>query len=169
MNLTDLFLAQLEREVPRNRHALEGVPMGKNDWKPHDKSMPLGRLALLVATIPSWMTMIVDQDSLDLKPAGGSSFSQEPAKTTAELVQAFEKSVEGARAALKATTDAHLMTSWKLLETGRVVMEQPRHVVLADTFMHMAHHRGQLTVYQRLCGAPVPAVYGPSADDAHFA
>ena len=139
MNLTDLFLAQLEREVPRNRHALEGVPMGKNDWKPHDKSMPLGRLALLVATIPSWMTMIVDQDSLDLKPAGGSSFSQEPAKSTAELVQAFEKSVEGARAALKATTDAHLLTSWKLLETGRVVMEGPSDVLRKDDAIRRAY------------------------------
>ena len=85
-----------------------------------------------------------------------------------ELLKAHEDAVAKGRAALRNTTDEHLMTPWRLLVGGQVVMENLRHVVLADTFMHLAHHRGQLTVYLRLLGAPVPAIYGPSADDNSF-
>ena len=90
------------------------------------------------------------------------------ADTNARLLAALEDSVAQARAALEGTNDAHLATPWKLLVAGRVVLEQPRYVVIADTLTHLAHHRGQLTVYLRLNGAPVPSVYGPSADDARF-
>lgn len=100
---------------------------------------------------------------------GGSKFSVEPVDSREGLLQAYDKSLAGARAALQGTTDEHLMTTWKLLVSGRVVSEEPRHVVLADTFMHLAHHRGQLTVYLRLNEAQVPSIYGPSADDSRFA
>ncbi len=79
-----------------------------------------------------------------------------------------DESVSKGKDALRTTTDTHLMTPWRLLVAGKVVMEQPRQVVIADTFGHMAHHRGQLTVYLRLLGEPVPAIYGPSADDNSF-
>src|SRR5262245_33620598 len=169
MNLTEYFIAQLATESGRTRRALERVPEGRDDWKPHAKSMPLGRLAMLVAQMPSWITLIVNRDDLDLNPSGGSNVDQRPLRTAAELVQAMDKNVADAKAALEATTDDHLMKPWKLLVSGRTVSEELRHVVLRDTFMHFSHHRGQLTVYLRENDAPVPAIYGPSADDMSFA
>jgi uncharacterized damage-inducible protein DinB len=168
MKLTDLFLAQLEGEAARTRRTLERVPEGRDDWKPHEKSMPLGRLAALVARMPSWATLIVNRDELDLNPPGGSNIDQRPLITTAERLQALDDGVGGARTALASTTEEHLMKPWRLLVSGRVVNEEPRYVVLRDTFAHLAHHRGQLTVYLRLNNAPVPAIYGPSADDQRF-
>jgi uncharacterized damage-inducible protein DinB len=169
MKLTDVFLAQLTEEADRTRRALERVPEGRDDWKPHEKSMPLGYLAMLVARMPSWIAMIVKRDDLDLKPAGGSNIDQRPLRTPAELVQAMDEGVAQAREALTGVDDEYLMTPWRLLVSGKVVNESPRHVVLRDTFTHLAHHRGQLTVYLRLNDVPVPAIYGPSADDTRFA
>lgn len=167
MKMTDLFSAQLEREAIVTRRALEPVPEGRPDWKPHDKSMPLGSLSTLVATMPGWIAMIVGQDELDLNPPGGAAQPPAPG-TTLELLAALDGSLAQAREALLNTSDEHLLTPWRLLVAGKVVMESPRHVVIADTFTHLAHHRGQLTVYLRLNGAPVPAIYGPSADDNRF-
>jgi uncharacterized damage-inducible protein DinB len=169
VKLTELFLAELTAEAPRTRRALERVPEGKDDWKPHQKSMPLGRLAMLVAQMPSWIGLVVGRDELDISPAAGSNVDQRPLRTAAELVAAMDKNVADARQVLESTTDDHLMTTWKLLVAGKVVSEDPRYVVLRDTFMHLAHHRGQLTVYLRLNDAPVPSIYGPSADDQRFA
>ena len=168
MKLTQLFLDQLEREAVRTRRALESVPKGKDNWAPHSKSMPLLRLAGLVASMPSWIALIIKQDELELSPPGGQGQYQQP--TVDGLLATLEKSVADGRAALAATTDDYLQTTkWKLLVKGNVVMEQTRHVVLVETFNHLAHHRGQLTVYLRLADCPVPAIYGPSADDTSFA
>jgi uncharacterized damage-inducible protein DinB len=168
MKLTELFLAELEREAPRTRGALENVPSGRDEWAPHPKSMPLGRLAGLVAAMPSWISLIIDQDELNLTPPEGQGTFQQPATNT--LVAVHDGHVQKARQSLSKTTDEYLMTTnWKLLAGGNVVMDQPRHVVLRDTLNHLAHHRGQLTVYLRLAGSAVPAIYGPSADDQRFA
>ena len=168
MKLTELFLAELEREAPRTRRALEQVPSGHDDWAPHQKSMPLGRLAGLVAAMPSWIGLIVGQDELNLTPPEGQGTYQQPATDT--LVAVHDGHVQKGREVLSGTTDDFLLsTNWKLLAGGRVVMEQPRHVVLRDTLNHLAHHRGQLTVYLRLLDRTVPAIYGPSADDQRFA
>jgi uncharacterized damage-inducible protein DinB len=169
MKFTELFLAQLEQEADRTRRALERVPEGRDDWKPHEKSMPLGRLAMLVARMPAWLSLIINQDALDLNPPGGSNVDQRPLRTSRELVEALDEGIVGARRALSETTDDHLMKKWRLLVSGRTVNDEPRHVVIRDTFMHLSHHRGQLTVYLRLNGAAVPAIYGPSADDTRFA
>ena len=169
MKMTELFLAQLEAEAARTRRALEHVPEGRDEWKPHEKSMAFGRLAMLVARMPSWIRMVVTQDELDINPTGGSNFSQQPLRTSAELVQALDEGTAEAREALASTTDEHLMSKWRLLASGRVVSEEQRYIVIRDTFAHLAHHRGQLTVYLRLNNATVPAIYGPSADDTRFA
>jgi len=169
MKIQELFLGQLEREAKITLPALTRVPEGRNDWKPHERSMPLGYLATLVALIPSWVVKVVKDDELDLNPPGGGQGKPPEWRKTAELVELFERHVADAKQALAGTNDAHLMTPWKLLVAGKVVSEQPRQVVLSDSvFCHLAHHRGQLTVYLRLNGAKVPAIYGPTADDSSF-
>lgn len=168
MTMNEMFLGQLEAEAGRTRRSLERMPEGRDDWKPHEKSMPFGRLAMLVAGMPSWLPMIINQDELDLNPPGGSNYSQPPLRTSAELVQSLDKGVTAAREALRGATEEHLKKPWRLLVAGKVVDEKPRHIVIRDTFAHLAHHRGQLTVYLRLNNVPVPAIYGPSADDARF-
>jgi uncharacterized damage-inducible protein DinB len=170
VTLIEMFQAQLDAEAKRTRGALERVPEGRDDWAPHAKSMPLGRLAMLVARMPTWFGLIVNQDELDLNPpGGGSNVDQRALKTPAELVKAHDEGVAQARVALRSLTEDRLMKPWRLMVAGKVVSEEPRHVVIRDTFTHLAHHRGQLTVYLRLNDAPVPAIYGPSADDQRFA
>ena len=168
MKLTEFLGEQMEREVQRSRRALEQVPSGKYDWKPHEKSMIFGYLANMVATIPSWVAMEITQDSLDIAPADGSKREQPRLETSEELLKALDKTAADARAALEKATDEHLMTSWRLLAGGQVVVDAPRHEMIQDTINHWSHHRGQMTVYLRLMGAKVPALYGPSADDNRF-
>ena len=168
MKLTKFLLAELDREVERSRRALEQVPEGQYDWKPHEKSMIFGYLANMVATIPMWINMQISQDELDVAPAEGSKFEQKKLETSEEFLQALDKAAAGARAAFEKTTDEHLMTSWRLLARGNVVMEAPRYEMIQDTINHWSHHRGQMTVYLRLMGAKVPALFGPSADDKEF-
>ena len=166
MKLTQQFIEELEREAARTRRVLEQVPTGRDDWKPHPKSMPFARLAGLVASMPTWVSLIIKQDELDLTPPGGGQWKQ---PTIAELVQIHDKAIADGRAALQGTTDDFLLTTkWRLRAGGQVVMEEPRYIVLRDTINHLAHHRGQLTVYLRMNDATVPAVYGPSADDQRF-
>jgi uncharacterized damage-inducible protein DinB len=168
MKLTELYLSQLQREMPLSRRVLERVPEGRPDWKPHEKSMPMGSLAALVATMPGWIAMAVRQDSLDLAPKDGGGYRRPEWKTVKDLVGLLDQAMSQAREALAGTTDDHLATSWRLMAAGRTVDESPRHQVVADTFSHIAHHRGQLTVYLRLNGVPVPSVYGPTADERGF-
>jgi len=169
MKLTEFLLAELDREVERSRRALEQVPEGKYDWKPHEKSMIFGYLVNMVATIPTWIAMQITQDELDVAPtAGGSKMEQKRMDTSDELLKALDKSAADARSAFEKTNDEHLMTSWRLLARGNVVMKAPRYEMIQDTINHWTHHRGQMTVYLRLLGAKVPAIYGPSADDNQF-
>ncbi len=167
MKMTEFFLAQLEREVPPTRRALIQVPAGRNDWRPHPRSMQLGYLAALVAIMPAWVSMMVEHDQHDIKPPGGgqSPFTPTAQPSSEALVRLLDDSAALARRALQNTTDERLMQPWRMLYGGHVVSEQIRHVAIADgLFGHLAHHRGQLTVYLRLNDAPVPAIYGPSAD-----
>jgi uncharacterized damage-inducible protein DinB len=157
----------LEREAKGTRRALERVPDGRSDWQPHAKSMSLGRLATLVSGMPGWVDMIINLDQLDIAP-GDKNTRPPEATTSRELVEAHEKALAKGCEALRKTTDQHLMTNWKLLVKGQVVSERPRHIEIRDAIGHLAHHRGQLTVFLRLLEVPVPAIYGPSADDARF-
>ena len=168
MKLKEFLRAEMDREVDRSRRALEQAPEGKYDWKPHERSMAFGYLANMVATIPMWISMQINQDELDIAPKDGSKCEQKRLDSSAELVEALDKAAAGAREAFDKTTDEHLMTNWQLKAAGNVVAEAPRHEMIQDSLLHWAHHRGQMTVYLRLLGAKVPAIYGPSADDKEF-
>ena len=168
--IKDFLLSELEREVPRSRKALEQMPEGKGEWKPHDKSMKLEYLAELVAIIPTWVAMQVTKPDLDIAPADGKSTIERTKKTTrADYLKALDEAAAAAKKALQETSDEHLATNWQLKARGQVVQQGPRHEMIQDTFNHWAHHRGQMTVYLRLMDATVPAIYGPSADDKSFA
>jgi len=168
MKLTEFFREELDREVERSRKALEQVPDGQYQWKPHERSMIFGYLADMVATIPTWITMEINRDELDIAPAAGEGTKKPQKETRAELLKALDEAAAEARSALESTTDEHLQTNWKLLARGNVVWEGTRIEMIQDTFNHWCHHRGQMTVYLRLMGAKVPALYGPSADDQGF-
>jgi uncharacterized damage-inducible protein DinB len=166
MELKKYFLEQLEREAVASRKAIERVPEGQNGWKPHEKSMELGYLAALVAEMPGWLALMIDLDVLDLESPVAQGFKTKPRETRAELLEALEAAMARSREALKKTTEEHLMTPWKLVMKGQTLMEGPRYAMIADgALSHLAHHRGQLTVYLRLNDAKVPALYGPSADE----
>lgn len=170
MKMTELFLAELEREAVNSRRTLERVPEGENDWKPHPRSMALGYLAALVAHMPSWIVAMVTRDELDLKSADAAAFQASGEwRKRGDLLAAHDGAVAKARAALLSTTDEHLLKAWRFVVGGHVLSENPRHVMIRDSvFSHLAHHRGQLTVYLRLNNALVPAIYGPSADEGIF-
>jgi uncharacterized damage-inducible protein DinB len=129
--------------------------------------MAFGYLAYMVATIPSWIGMILQKDELDVAPVSGGTRITPPA-TSAEYLAALDQAAEEARIALGAATDEHLATSWRLLAAGQVVVRSSRREMIQDTLSHWSHHRGQMTVYLRLMGARVPALFGPSADDPRF-
>ena len=168
MKLKDFLSSEIDREIERSKRALEQVPADKYDWKPHEKSMQFGYLVNMVATIPTWISMQINQEELDIAPAEGSNIEQKRLNTSKELLEALQKSAAGVRSAFEKTTDEHLQTNWKLHARGKAVMEAPRYEMIQDTINHWAHHRGQMTVYLRLMGAKVPAIYGPSADDQQF-
>lgn len=158
--IAELLLAQVDREAPATRRAIERAPEGKDDWKPHPKSMPLGYLTALVSTMFGWIATMVETEYLDLATG-----SRPSATTREDRLALFDQSVANARRALSSTTDEHLAKPWQLRVGGTVADEKPRHIMITDTFSHLAHHRGQLTVYLRLNDQAVPSIYGPTADE----
>ncbi|MDQ2835754.1 MAG: DinB family protein [Acidobacteriota bacterium] len=168
MDLRDYLLEQLEREGAASRKTLERVPEGRNSWKPHGKSMEMGMLAALVATMPAWIAVMVERDELDLDKAENEGLMTKPVETRAELLKALDGAMEKGRKALSGVTEEHLKLPWRFVYKGHALDRKPRYVMIADSvFAHLAHHRGQLTVYMRLNEASVPALYGPSADEQH--
>jgi uncharacterized damage-inducible protein DinB len=160
------LLQELEQEAGNTRRTLERVPEDRLAWKPHEKSPSLGQLALHIAMLPGAITDVA------LKPAyeAGPRLPRPSAGSRAELLETFDQSLAQAKARLGAVDDAALGATWKMMNGDRVVMELPRGAVLRTVLLnHWYHHRGQLTVYLRLLGVPLPAIYGPSADENPFA
>lgn len=163
MPLNELFINELKFEKISTRKLLERVPMDKTDWKPHEKSMSLGRLASHVAEIPGWITHTLKQDELNFKTG---EWNPVVFKTTDEMLEFFDKNVSEGLAALAETEDDKMHTNWALKMDGNVLFEMPKIQVLrAWAFNHLVHHRAQLSVYLRLNNIPLPGVYGPSADE----
>ena len=166
MAISEALLPEFDQEMANTRKNLERVPEDKLGWKPHEKSGTMGWLATHVAEIPGWAVTAIETDSLDLAPPGGPVYQPRVASTRAEILAIFDKNIAAARAAIAGASDGHLMKPWALLKGGSMVLTMPRAVVLRSFVMnHMIHHRAQLGVYLRLNDVPVPAVYGPSADE----
>ena len=169
MALRDSLLPEFDHEMANTRKTLERVPDEKFDWKPHVKSTPMGGLATHLSNIPTWAIYTMNEDSLDLAPGGVPLPRVEPAKSRSELLELFDINVANARAAIAAAGDDELFKSWTLLSGGKEILTLPKIAVLRGFVMnHNIHHRAQLGVYLRLNDIPVPAIYGPSADEAGF-
>jgi uncharacterized damage-inducible protein DinB len=169
MAISQALLPEFDHEMANTRKTLERVPDGKFGWKPHEKSMPMGNLAIHLATLPGWTVQTLKQESLDLAPPGGEPFKLPEAKSTQEVVDMFDQNVAAARAAIAEATDEELMKPWSLLMTGKTIFTLPRAAVLRSFVMsHSIHHRAQLGVYLRLNDVAVPSIYGPSADEGGF-
>jgi uncharacterized damage-inducible protein DinB len=168
LSISQSLAGELDQESAGTRKTLERVPDGKFAFKPHEKSLTLGGLASHVAGIAEWGAMICKTDFLDL--AAPEHQNQAPELTTAqELVKAFDKNAAAFRAALAETSDEQLMQPWTLRMGEKVILTLPRVAVLRGMVLnHLIHHRAQLTVYLRMNDVPVPALYGPSADEGGF-
>jgi uncharacterized damage-inducible protein DinB len=159
----EALLPEFDQEMATTRRVLERVPSERGAWKPHPKSFALGHLAQLVSWMPGWITNTLRESSLDLAKAG--SYSLE---TTETLLRGFDANVAAARAALQQTPDSVWAEPWSLTRAGQTLWSAPRPVVIRNHLNHLIHHRAQLTVYLRLIDVPVPATYGPSADERPF-
>ncbi len=164
MSIFDSLTAELQYEAQMTRKCLERLPEDKYDWKPHEKSMTMIRLATHVAEMTNWVKETIEKPELDFAKMDYKPF--EP-KDNAELVEYFDKQVVEAAAVLKDVPDEKFMENWKLRNGDEIYFEMPRIQVLRGmVFNHIVHHRGQLSVYLRLNDVPVPALYGPSADES---
>jgi uncharacterized damage-inducible protein DinB len=164
MAIRDSLLPEFDHEMQVTRKVLERVPEGRFGWKPHDKSMTLGRLATHIAQIPGWVKQTLVEDGIDI----GGDFKPEEMATRAEVLAAFDRMVGVARPLLESATDAQFLSPWTLKNKGQEVFTMPKiAVVRAWVFNHAVHHRGQMSVYLRLNDVPVPSIYGPSADEAN--
>ena len=162
MTLNESFLAELQQEAATTRRLIERVPEDKLTWKPHAKSMTLGRLAGHLAELPRLIMPALQTDELDL--ASG-NFTPLDAANAAELLKAFDENLAGASALLKAQSDDRLQDSWTMRMGDRRIFEGTRMGAIRTLCLnHILHHRGQLSVYLRLLDVPLPSVYGPTAD-----
>lgn len=166
MDAVSFFSDQLKREHALNKKVLAEVPEGNNAWKPHEKSMELGYLAALVAQMSAWIALVLTSDEFDLTDAhAGEAFRPVAQDSTQALLTYADAAFDKADKALTAVQEEQWSQPWMLKIAGEAVSSATRLQQVAENFTHMAHHRGQLTVYLRLLGDKVPATYGPSADE----
>lgn len=166
MAIRDAFLPEFDHEMATTRKTLERVPEANTDWKPHDKSMSMGRLAGHLAELPSLVPLALERDSMDFRPPGAPPRQPNVMSTRAKLLEDFDKNVAAARGAIAKSSDDDLKKIFTLQAGGKTIFSLPRTAALRSFVMnHVIHHRGQLSVYLRLNNVPVPSIYGPSADE----
>lgn len=167
MSIAESLLPEFDREMGLTRRVLERVPDGQFAWKPHEKSMSLGRLAEHLAELPQWLAISITEPGIDMSTGRPADYKKP--ETRAAVLAMFDKHVAMARAALNGRTDAEMMAPWTLKNQGKEVFTMPKVAVVRGFAMnHMIHHRGQMMVYLRLQNVAVPSIYGPSADEAPF-
>jgi len=166
MPINQMLLPEFDMEMAKTRETLDRIPEDKLGWKPHEKSMTLGKLVTHIADMVSWATVTVDAESFDVAPVGKPPYEGPKIDSRKTLLEVFDKNVKNARAALERATDENLGKQWSLLNGGKPIFTMPRVVVLRSmVFNHIIHHRAQLGVYLRLNNVAVPGAYGPSADE----
>jgi uncharacterized damage-inducible protein DinB len=159
-NIASSWLKELNNEVPATERCLERISENTWEFKPHPKSMPMGYLALLVAEIPRWITVMIEEAEIDF-----ATFKHAQLKTTGGLMAHFNENITNARRALQNATDSDVNKIFYLKADGKEIFHASNAEYIGPTLNHWVHHRGQLSVYMRLCDIPVPSIYGPSADD----
>ena len=157
------YLEELASEVRASRKCLEAIPESTYGWKPHEKSMNMGYLTLLVADIPRWITYTIERSEIDF-----ATYDQFQLGTNAALLKHFDQNIEGAKRALKNVTNDDLAAPFYLKNSGKVLYTTSKKESVQSSINHWVHHRGQLTVYMRLNNIAVPSIYGPSADSPNF-
>lgn len=163
MSIGQSLAAELQYEAQGTRRVLERVPMENREWTPHEKSMTLVRLATHLAEIPGWADTIIEQEQFEMDT---NAFVPREAESRPELLEMFDEGVKKAIELLSQTDDDRMMGIWRMFADGRKVVEMPRAMVVRGFMLsHLIHHRGQLTVYLRMRDVPLPAIYGPTADE----
>jgi uncharacterized damage-inducible protein DinB len=167
MRIVDMLLPEFDRESGLTRLLLRCAPETHAEYRPHPRSRTLGELCAHLAHLPAWAPRILSQSEFDLLPADGSGVPVGTFESIPAARAAFDRNAADARDALAAASDGELMAMWSLKREGHTVFTLPRAAVLRTmVFNHAMHHRGQLTVYLRLCDVAVPAIYGPTADSS---
>jgi uncharacterized damage-inducible protein DinB len=163
MSISQSLLPEFDQEMENTRKMLASVPDGKWDWKPHEKSMSLGRLSGHIAELPSWGVTAMEKELFELNPG---EYKAYVADSPAALVETFEKHRAKVREAIASASDEAFHKIWTMKFGGRTVMSLPRVAVIRSMFMnHLIHHRAQLSVYLRLLDIEFPGMYGPTADE----
>jgi uncharacterized damage-inducible protein DinB len=162
MSTAQRFIKELQQEATKNRAMLERIPEPRLSWKPHDKSMTLGRLGMHIAELPRWVDRCLNSKEFDM---GTGPYNPNIPKTHAEIMAEFDRQLLSAVKNLESATDAMLEEQWKFRRGDLVIYDLPRGEVIRRQLNHIIHHRGQLSVFLRLLDVPVPGTYGPSADE----
>lgn len=169
MPMSAMILPEYDQEMATTRKVLARIPDNKLDWKAHEKSFTLRQIGSHLANLPTWVVLGLQQESFDMAPAGGPPAKSTAAESVAHMLELFDQNVAKGRAAIEGASDATFGESWDLMSGGKTLMTVPKAVVIRSFMLnHSIHHRGQVTVYLRLLDLPVPAVYGPSADESPF-
>ncbi|MDQ2900697.1 MAG: DinB family protein [Acidobacteriota bacterium] len=164
MKIAETLLLDFDPEIANTRRILERIPENDPQWKPHDRSMPVGRLALHVARLPDFCTRILTTEEMNMDRE---KFPDIRFESTAHLLSELDRTAAEARSHLSASSDEDLGKHWKLTFNGRALVDEPRMVLYRTMFLnHLVHHRAQLTVYLRLLNIKIPGLYGPSADES---
>lgn len=157
------YIAEIKAEVKSSRTCLERIPESLYEYKPHEKSMQLGYLALLVADIPRWISYMIRESIIDF-----ATYPHFKLSNTKALVDFFDDNITNAIKSLENLNEKQLKDDFSLKNSGQLLYSQPKLTAIGEAINHWVHHRGQLTVYMRLNDIAVPSIYGPSADDKSF-
>lgn len=166
MGLADILVPELQQEASTTRRVIERIPADKFSWKACDKSNTIGWVVNHLAEIPGWVVGTFENDVWDIHPAGGEPYQSPALATTEAVLELFDENVRSAVAALSKVSDEDLKRTWSLASGGNILLSCSKLDVMRYWVLnHSVHHRAILSVYMRLSGIPVPAIYGPSADE----